>query len=339
MNKLVIWFNHWFSTAYHLINLLKENKHFTIHVIGTNRSGDAVYKNACDEWYIEPNDSISADQYVKYALDFCKEHAVDVFFVRRFQDEIVKHIDEFTAIGVKLFAEPNFEVVSIINDKALTYSSLKEVVPEVIPDYRVAHSYNEFVESYNELHNKHERICYKLTIDEGAASFRVIDNDLTSIDALLSIPGHKIKLDDALNILSKYDFSIPVLLMPYLNGVEVSVDCLDMGKDMVILPRFKTNKRYSEMCEKEELMKACQKIIKHFGFVFPNNIQFKKDNDKYYLLEINCRMSGGLHLSFEGTGINIPSLALSKMFGIEDEYKTSFKPAKVVHIETPIKIK
>lgn len=339
MNKLVIWFNHWFSTAYHLINLLRENKHFDLYVIGTNKSGDAVYKNACDEWYIEPGDSTSAKEYVTYALNFCKEHKVDVFFARRFQDELVKHIDEFTAIGVKLFAESNPNVIEIIEDKAMTYRDLLEVVPEVIPEFRVAHNYDQFLEFYEELKQKYKRVCYKLTIDEGAASFRVIDDNLTSVDSLLAIPGHKISLDDTLKILSNYDFSTPILLMAFLDGVEVSVDCLDMGKDMIILPRFKTNKRYSEIYAHKELMEVCRKIIKYYGFTFPCNIQFKKDNQRYYLLEINCRMSGGLHLSYEGTGINIPSLALSKMFNIEEEYQTSFEKAKVVHIETPIKIK
>lgn len=338
MNKLVIWFNHWFSTAYHLINLIKENKHFEIYVIGTNKSGDAVYKNVCDEWYLEPND-ISEEEYVSFALDFCKKHHVNVFFIRRYQDEIVKHIDEFTSIGVKLFAESNPEVVSIINDKALTYYDLQNVVPEVIPEFKVAHSYDEFITSYSELSKNHKRLCYKLVIDEGASSFRVIDNELTSIDALLSIPGHKIQYEDCLKVLSKYDFSIPVLLMPYLSGVEVSVDCLDMEEDIIIIPRYKSSKRYSEIKTNQELIEVCKKIIKHFGFVYPNNIQFKKENNKYYLLEINCRMSGGLQLSYEGSGINIPSLALSKMFGIKDQYQNTFSNSKVVHIETPIKIK
>lgn len=339
MNKLTIWFNHWFSTAYHLINLLKQNQNFEFFVIGSNKSGDSVYKNACDDWYVEPDDQITAEEYIRFAIDFCEQHNVDVFFVKRFQDEVVNHIQDFEALGVKVFAENNPEVISIINDKEQTYLSLQNVVPKTIPEFKIAHSYDEFLSFYNDLDTRYKRICYKLTIDEGASSFRVIDNDLTSIDALRSIPGHKISLDDSLKILRNYDFTIPILLMPYLSGVEISVDCLDMGKDMIIIPRYKTSKRYSEIIYNEEIIDICRKIIKFYGFVFPCNIQFKKDGNNYFLLEINCRMSGGLHLSYEGTGINIPSLALSKMFDIIDDYQTSFTSTKVVHIETPIKIK
>ena len=337
MNKLTIWFNHWFSSAYHLITLLKENKNFDLHIIGSNKNDFVVYRNVCDEWYVEPGDKISAEDYINFALDFCKEHHVDVFFVRRFQKEIVEKIALFDSIGVKLFAENNAEALKIIDDKGLTYSYLKEYIPECIPSFKIAHNLNEFISSYQELAAQNNRVCYKLTIDEGAASFRVIDNNLTSIDNLLSTPGHKIKLEDALKIMEQYDFSIPVLLMPFLDGVEVSVDCLKTASGNIIIPRFKTNKRYSEIYFKKEIIAYCEKIMNIFSFEYPLNVQFKKSGDTYYLLEINCRMSGGLQLSWVGTGVNIPSIALSKVCGVDEKYEIHHKSSKVVHIESPVK--
>ena len=69
----------------------------------------------------------------------------------------------------------------------------------------------------------------------------------------------------------------------------------------------------------------------------PMNIQFKLNNDKLYLLEINPRMSGGLQLSCAATDINMPSIAFNQMFGIEKAWKyPDFISRKVAHIETPI---
>lgn len=48
-----IWLNHWFSTAYNIITMIKqENPDF--YVIGTNENPHSVLSTVCDEWYTEP---------------------------------------------------------------------------------------------------------------------------------------------------------------------------------------------------------------------------------------------------------------------------------------------
>ena len=48
-----IWFNHWFSTAYHLIRMMREGTPEAVFV-GSNENVRAIYRQACDEWYAEP---------------------------------------------------------------------------------------------------------------------------------------------------------------------------------------------------------------------------------------------------------------------------------------------
>ena len=76
--------------------------------------------------------------------------------------------------------------------------------------------------------------------------------------------------------------------------------------------------------------------ILHFDM--PANIQFKMNNGKPYLLEINPRMSGGLQLSCLATDINLPSIALRKCTGLETEwqYPDPWLVRGVVNLETPI---
>ena len=74
-----IWFNHWFSTAFRLMELLKEgcsSNNMDIDIIGTNKIDLCVYKTYCDEFYIEPTD-ISDEDYITWCVDFCKEHNID----------------------------------------------------------------------------------------------------------------------------------------------------------------------------------------------------------------------------------------------------------------------
>ncbi len=332
-----VWFNHWFSTVYHIILRLKQKPGFVFTVIGSNAHDEVVYKRACDEWYVEP-DGLGEEAYVEFALAFCKEHRIDVFAPRRQAIAVAKHAKRFEDAGVKLFLDTDVERIAMLENKARTYEFFAQRMPSCVPEYRLCHSLAEFKAGYEELSSKYKRLCYKRIIDEGAMTFRVITDDVFLPRALTEKPGFKVSYSQALAVLGTYDFGIPMLLMPYLDGVEVSVDCLKTAQGNLILPRFKSSKRYSEILFPDAVMKPTSDIMDILGFEYPYNVQFKKDTatGKYYLLEINARMSGGVPLTVAGTGINFPGIAFAKLFGIELPYVYEKDPAKVVHLETPV---
>ena len=330
-----IWFNHWFSTAYHLINLMREGSRDNVF-IGTSTNSLAVYKQVCDEWYSE-EDGITADAYVDFAVDFCVKHEIDVFVPRRFLVDIIRNADRFDAIGVRLFADRDYETVNMLDDKFLTYDFFRGFKPELVPEILIAHSFDEFISACNELKTRTKRVCYKLTVDEGARSFRVIDDRVEDGNALLEMPGAKISWANAQTVLSKYDFSIPMLVMPYLYDVEISVDCLHTNSGNIIIPRYKKKARYSEVIFDESIMKTCSETVDRLKLRMPLNIQFRMNEGNLYLMEMNPRMSGGLQLSCLASGINIPDIALSRLCGVDKPWTYPEHHArKVAHIETPI---
>lgn len=71
-----IWMNHWFSTAYNIVNLIKQDDP-EFFVIGSNENVGSPIRTVCDEWYHEP--TLKDDTYVDYCVEFCREHYVDVF--------------------------------------------------------------------------------------------------------------------------------------------------------------------------------------------------------------------------------------------------------------------
>ncbi len=331
-----IWFNHWFSTAYHLINMIKDSDPEKFYFIGSSTNPVAIYKKVCEEWYDE-KDGLNADKYIDFCLNFCKAHNVDVFVPRRYLVEVVKNRKDFENIGVKIFAHNDADIIAMLDDKQKTYEYFKQIDTEIIPKICIAHSFDEFCNCYEELQQLYERVCYKLVIDEGARSFRVIDNRIDSIKGILEKPGSKVTYGMAKQILSQYDFETPMLLMPYLSGIEISVDCLSTISGNIIIPRYKTNKRYSEVVFSEDIMQKCDHIMNCLGVKMPMNIQFKINDGKLYLLEINPRMSGGLQLSCKATGINLPSIAMNQLLGNHIEWKYPlFDSRKVAHIETPV---
>ena len=331
-----VWFNHWFSTAYHLINLIKEDKRHQYYIIGSNQNDFSAYCSACDEWYKEP-DTISDQAYVEYCLEFCVKHNINIFIPRRGLTEIVKNFSKFTDNGILLLADNNYDVLNILDDKFQTYLYLKDTIHHNIPECRMVKGVAAFLEAVENLHFKGYRVCYKLVRDEGARSFRVIDDSIETLNGLYIKPGSKITLLAAIKVLRNYNFSIPIIVMPYLSGVEISVDCLQTENGNIILPRYKTNKRYSELKYDNDIIKLCDSIIKKLQLSMPVNIQFKIENDKPYLLEVNPRMSGGLQLSCKAANLNMPMIAVNKLLGenIEWSYK-GIDGQKVVHIETPV---
>ena len=106
-----IWLNHWFSTAYNIINLIKADE-IDFYFIGTNDNEYAVYKTVCDEWYVEP--VLKDEEYVEYCLSFCKEHSVDIFMLRRGMLAISNNKFRFENIGVKVMVD-DFEIINILN--------------------------------------------------------------------------------------------------------------------------------------------------------------------------------------------------------------------------------
>ncbi len=334
--EMKIWFNHWFSTAYHLINMMKELDVRDLHFIGTSTNPYALYGRACDKFYEERHD-MSDEDYLQFCLDFCVEHSVDIFVPRHNLVSIVENRDKFENINVKVFAENNAEIVKQFDDKFCTCKLLKEILPDRVPKMEIAHDIDEFRDAVGHLEKECSRVCYKLATDEGARSFRVIDDGIESAGSLYNKPGNKITREAALSVLKGYDFKIPVIVMPFLDGEEISVDCLATNSGKIIIPRYKTNKRYSEVIFNKELMDECSSIIDRYDLQMPVNIQYKKGETGLYLLEINTRMSGGLQLSCKASGINVPVIALSKIIVRDSEWSyPEYKSMKVAHIETPI---
>lgn len=337
MRTVRIWLNHWFSTAYHIINLIKLDTAIDFYVIGTNENIDSVVRLACDEWYKEPHIDDDED-YVRYCLGFCKEHDIRLFIPRRKMTAIVRHAAEFENIGVSILADYDYNKLMNLSDKDCTYRLFNEFAPEVIPERYVIRSVDEFKDAYERITEKGDRACMKLAHDEGAVSFRVIDNRMAGYDGLFVQPGMKISYKQAVEALSERESLPNFIVMPYLNGYEVSTDCLRTADGNIIIPRFKTGGRVAEIRFEREIISLCERFFDYTGLKTPCNIQFKYHNGQPYLLEVNTRMSGGIQLSCTGAGVNIPNLAVNQLLGIDKKWMIRRNPSRVAYVETPVEL-
>lgn len=305
--------NHWFSTAVNIIDLLRSGDE-DLHIIGTNENEYSVIKNSCDEWYQEP--VLKDKEYLQFCLDFCKEHEVQYFLPRRGLLVISENKEEFEKIGVKVMID-DYSIVSVLNHKAKAYEYFRENQIGIVPDHYIVKTVADFQAAYEKLLEKYRQVCFKFEHDEGGKSFRLIDNQRKGYTALFKKQNTRMTLDDVLSALSEREEFSPIMIMPFLSGDEISVDCLNTDSGLIALPRIKGSSKYEVLRFDENIIEMCREFQRVAGLQCPYNIQFKYLDEVPYFLEVNTRMSGGVQMACLASGVNIPSLALKKLSGEE----------------------
>lgn len=334
MKFVKIWFNHWFSAAYHIIGLIRQNAQHNCYVIGTNESKDSIIRLVCDEFHREPSFD-SAEEYVQYCAEFCKEHQIDVFVPYREMLAICQHSELFTNCGIRLLLCLDKRLMSTLDDKGATYRYFRQFMPDLVPPHAVVGSLEEFVEAYAAMRGEAERICFKFVQDKGAKSFRVIDERMDDYASLAIGVGNKISYQRTMELLSTAITWRPMIVMPYLEGKSISIDCLATPSGLICVPRYKIRGRVSEVRYDKNVLELCTAFSEHSRMSMPYNYQIRFHGDKPYLLEINSRMSGGIQQSCLAAGVNIPSIAVNQLLGIDIPWKHHIETRRVTHIEMP----
>lgn len=327
-----VWLNHWFSTAYNIVQLLKEGKSDLL-VVGSHPDQHSPIEAVCDEWHCEPH--LKGDEYAQYCFEFCLTHAIDVFIPRYELVSISRRKEDFERAGIKVMVD-DFTTVSMLNDKAKAYELLGGLGIDNIPDYETACNIGSFENAYIKLSKEYENICVKFASDVGGKSYRLIDNAIDAYGALFKKSTTRISYQDLLRALEKRDEFPKMMVMPYLPGEEVSIDCLTTHTGTIAVSRTKTTSRIEKVEFTGDLIEECNRILERVPLENPCNIQYKFLDGKPYLLEINTRMSGGIHMSCAASGINIPLIALYKLLSIDTTWEMSMRSNLVTQVEIPI---
>lgn len=312
-----------------------KNKEF--YFITTNQQPLCVYQLVSDEFYIEPE--LKSDEYIEWCLHFCKEHNINVFCPRKNRLEISKNYQRFSDIGVKVLVDDNYELMKKLNSKFDTAKIFQENNICKVPEMIIVNTANEFEQAYKYLHTKYpdEKICFKYNIDEGGLSFRIIDNVVIDITSLRKSKGLKITYQEALSIFSDVERFDDLILMPYLEGPEVSIDSLMTSKGFMGCLRKKIGTRCNIVDTKSNLIDISKRFAEVTGIKHPYNLQMRWHKGELYLLEVNTRMAGGTHKSGLA-GMNFPFIALCDLLGMDFDLPISIDNVFVTQIETPLLI-
>jgi len=142
--KKKLWLGNWVTTAFHFIELIRNNPDKTdFEIYCTNSNPNSPLLQISDYAELEP--ILNDEKYIDYALNFCKKHQIEIFIPNYKKLLIVsKHHHEFLNIGVKVLNSSDNKLLEIINDKGKTYESVKQYNLIAIPEYYIVNNYQQF---------------------------------------------------------------------------------------------------------------------------------------------------------------------------------------------------
>jgi hypothetical protein len=312
-----IWFNKAFSSTYNVLSLIREgdvDRRFRL--LCSHTSQEFIGFAAADDAFLEPTFKHDTD-YLEWCLTVCREQQVGLFIPARRASFLARHAPLFAETGTRVAAVSPDEFHITIDNKGLCYDFCRDYgLP--IPDYRIVTTLEQFDAAYAELKEQHPTVCFKPSVSVFGLGFKVLSEKGREIDRLLNGDVYKIGLEMARRILGEQPSFRELMVMQYLEGSERSVDCLaDGGKLLRHVIRKKSGLPGGAQILEEhpEVSAMTEKLVALFRLNGLFNIQFRESGGIPYLLEINPRMSGGIHYTSH-SGLNLPYWGIRHALGL-----------------------
>ncbi|MBW7458863.1 ATP-grasp domain-containing protein, partial [Paenibacillus sepulcri] len=222
--KVHIYFNRWFSVAYHYMNLIRNNADgLEVKLFGTHPDPRHMSLQACDHAETEP--ALKGMEYVEFCVEFCRKHEIDVFIPRLHMLDIARHLDLFEEIGTRVVVCRDTGLLEMLMEKDHFYKSVEKTGVMVIPDYEVVNDAEGFKRAYDRLTALGHRVCFKPTNSEGGVGFRIIDDTRDPLEELFGVSTRLVSFRDAYQALGTVHEFPNLMVMEHLPGLEYSIDC------------------------------------------------------------------------------------------------------------------
>jgi len=205
-------------------------------------------------------------------------------------------------------------------NKYIDLAENREKFSELLGDLGIAIPKGYSVRTKEEAFAASKELGYPLMVRPsfviGGRAMQVVYND----DELFKYLKEAVKLSD----------EYPVLIDKYVEGVEMDVDAIADGEDVLIpgiMEHFeKTGVHSGDSCTCyppydlpkyviEELVSHTKKIVKALNIVGLVNIQYALDGDKLYVIEVNPRASRTIPILSKVTKVPMVKIAVRTMLG------------------------
>jgi len=313
MTKKTVWFNKNLSGIYHILGHLKASDAASrFRTLCTHTLPSFIGFCSADCAEVEPL-HIDDEGYLRYCLDVCARHEVAFFFPGRRAAFLAERRESFDRVGGRLFTAGDAATLRLLDRKDRLYAALQAgELAALVPPHRVVENAEGFDAAVASLREQFDRLCVKPLSGMFGQGFRVLIDDDEGLNRLLGGDGSKMGLAYFRHLLAEAGNFRPLLVMPFLDGVERSVDALAVKGDLlrcVVRRKAHDDGAFQLIEEHPEAVAATAALTRALWLDALFNVQFREHEGKVYLLEINGRMSGGLVFS-NLTGLDMPYWAL-----------------------------
>lgn len=320
-----IWINGSGTSRIQAMELLRNNPDNTpVEMIATRQEYNPSLDFADISSQEEPGNNVSDKDYGTWATEFVRKHHITVAMPTTRMAALSTVAPQLRDLGCTVMA-PAAHMDRLLDSKSSTYQYLSKQGFDVPPHFVVQDSVS-FRDAVWDIQKRGYTACVKPDTGFGASGFRIIaterslSREIPGIDHLLSYPKPTMWLEDYAQILvraRKNGQDIPPLIvMPYMDGPEISVDTVatETGEPIVSVPRTKT-RWYREFTAPEGVVTIAQNVTKSLKLPYLTNIQFRFLDGKPMLLEVNPRPSAGtFHTA--ATGVNLYWEAVARALGM-----------------------
>lgn len=303
-----VWINRAGPSRIHAMRMLKNNPDNTPVVIHATRADqNNPSQKFCDIGGTEPTAKATDDEYAAFAMEYVIRHGIQVIIPTARIAALASIRGMLTDIGCTVMA-PTWSVAQQMDSKSRTYAAALELgLP--VPPHMVVSSAETFYDAVIRIRDMGFTACVKPDTGWAASAFRIIEDDVHTLDSLLSPARPAMDLQTYTRALEKAQISgrsIPELIvMPVLSDPEVSVDTVadSAGEPIVSVPRSKQG-FYRIFKDDAEILEHAHRAVRGLPLPYLSNVQFRYFGSVPFLLEINPRASAGLFHT-EASGANL----------------------------------
>lgn len=309
-----------------LLSLQALKSRYDLTLIASHRHARPEILGCADIAYTEPSDSERVAFVARHAID----HHAKVLLTGRNSKAYEPYRQTLADKGVRLLTGASDENTLTMLDDKFAFAQACKAQGIAVADGKLVQNFDELTSAICQYGDT--PLCIKPTCGIFAQGFWILDNHST--DPFYHLYDTEPKRIATQSFLHAYQNSplanaTPMILMPYLSGVEHSVDVVcERGEVLGAVCRHKVE-AVQYVGYDEAVMAQVIKVIHAFGCDGIVSVQTKADDlGEHHILEINTRPSGGIGYTVH-CGLDLTQLAFLYFGGLIDKPALSHSIAQI----------
>ncbi|CAG68789.1 MULTISPECIES: ATP-grasp domain-containing protein [Acinetobacter] len=307
-NSIGIWFTQAHSCQRDLI-LAAKNAPFNlpIHVVASHADDRPEITSVADIALQEPPFS----ERVEWVLQQAQRLNVKLIIAGHHAAIYLAEKHRFEQLGIRLMAGcDTLDQIEQLNDKSLFTQICLNHSLAVAPATIVENA-EQLQDAYHDWRQKGE-VCVKPAKGVFASGFWHLDPSANSFDVFANSMRFKAHPESFIESYRQLEKPPVYLVMPFLSGLECSVDMLCIhGQVHGAIARYKQKNGCQNLTFEDPAIELAYQVAALFGCDGLVNMQARyNDQQQLYILEVNSRPSGGIAHTFM-SGVNLVHLAIA----------------------------